>query len=117
MIKNRAYLKKIMIQCSGAFVFKRRLRDAKISHNAAFSGIYSFQEASQYPELFRSFLKNIPDGGLIMCHPGLKTLNSEEDSIFYSRPLEYDYFLSDRFLEDCQHSQITLKTFRELSYA
>src|SRR5215470_18802752 len=41
-----------------------------IPTNPAFAGTYNFRRAASFEALFGSFLQNLPDGGLVMCHPG-----------------------------------------------
>jgi predicted glycoside hydrolase/deacetylase ChbG (UPF0249 family) len=108
-IKEDAYIKRCVIQLSGAFAFKKQLLQQNIPHNTSFSGIYNFKNAKSYPQLFLTFLKQITDNGLIMCHPGLEAQHSDEDAIFCSRQDEYRYFLSRAFLEACHREQIVLK--------
>lgn len=102
-----AYFKTLIIQLCGSFTFKKLLIKNNIPHNSSFSGIYDFAKAVKYPQIFPRFLKKIKEGGIIMCHPGLhETENGDE--ITKSRVYEYQYFLSEKFLQDCLDQQITL---------
>jgi predicted glycoside hydrolase/deacetylase ChbG (UPF0249 family) len=48
--------------------------------------------------LFPAFLDGMPDGGLIMCHPGKVDAELERlDPLTTLREREYDYFRSDAF--------------------
>lgn len=102
-----AYLKKIIIQLTGAFAFKAKLKVMNIPHNSSFSGIYDFVNGKHYPEKFPEFLKKIQDNGLIMCHPGLLS-DDESDPIYSAREFEYRYFMSEKFLKDCSTHQVII---------
>jgi predicted glycoside hydrolase/deacetylase ChbG (UPF0249 family) len=77
----------------------RRLAEAQgVRTNPAFAGTYSFQPGAVFEQLFPGFLDGLPDGGLIMCHPGkvddeLRRL----DPLTTLRECEYAFFLSQRF--------------------
>ena len=38
--------------------------------NPAFAGTYSFKDSADYAALFPGFLRGLPDGSVVMCHPG-----------------------------------------------
>jgi predicted glycoside hydrolase/deacetylase ChbG (UPF0249 family) len=66
--------------------------------NPAFAGTYSFAPGADYAGLFPGFLDGLPDGGVVMCHPGqvddeLRRLDPLTDL----RAREYAYFLDDDF--------------------
>ncbi len=50
--------------------FQQRALAHGIRTNSAFAGAYEFREDADYAALFEGFLKALPEGGLIMCHPG-----------------------------------------------
>jgi len=50
--------------------FRRRAAAAGIAFNPAFAGAYDFSKAPDFGALMRQFLDGLPDGGLVMCHPG-----------------------------------------------
>jgi len=101
--------KKIIIYATGTPSFGHLLDHYHIPHNLSFAGIYAFNQANQYDQLFPRFLEKIGDGGLIMCHPGLSS--STEDRIAKARELEYAYLSSDRFLRDCERQEVTITRF------
>lgn len=77
---------------------KRKATRLGIATNAAFAGAYDFKTKAAFAKLFPRFLAGLPDGGLIMCHPGhvdaaLKAL----DPLTTQREREYAYFDSDEF--------------------
>ena len=77
----------------------RLAAEAGIRTNSAFAGTYSFAPDADFTKLFPNFLDGLPDGGLIMCHPGkvdgeLRRLDPVTDL----RQREYDYFLGEGFV-------------------
>src|ERR1700730_9973327 len=50
--------------------FRRRARAANIPFNPAFAGAYDFSRQPDFGTLMRPFLDGLPEGGLVMCHPG-----------------------------------------------
>jgi predicted glycoside hydrolase/deacetylase ChbG (UPF0249 family) len=78
--------------------FRRKARRMGIAFNPAFAGTYSFSPKAKFPKLFPRFLSGLPDGGLVMCHPGfvdpaLKAL----DSLTTLREHEFAFFSSEAF--------------------
>ncbi|HTH34852.1 MAG TPA: ChbG/HpnK family deacetylase [Xanthobacteraceae bacterium] len=77
----------------------RRLAAAQgLPTNPSFAGTYAFRSDAAYARLFAGFLDRMPDGGVIMCHPGkvdaaLKRL----DHVTGVREREYAFFGSDDF--------------------
>lgn len=106
-------IKKIIIYLMGTKAFKVLLNQHDIPHNESFSGVYSFSKNAKYGELFNQFLQEVGDKGLLMCHPGLKA-SEGSDSIAEARFLEYQYFASDEFLEDCRGQEVVLGRFSQV---
>jgi predicted glycoside hydrolase/deacetylase ChbG (UPF0249 family) len=50
--------------------FRRRARRADVAFNPGFAGAYDFSRQPDFSALMRQFLDGLPEGGLIMCHPG-----------------------------------------------
>ena len=78
--------------------------------NTAFAGTYDFRPGAHFENLFPTFLDGMPDGGVIMCHPGIV-----DDTLIALDPLttlrqrEYDYFRSDGFVAALAAHQIALR--------
>jgi predicted glycoside hydrolase/deacetylase ChbG (UPF0249 family) len=51
--------------------FRRLAERRDLPVNPAFAGTYDFAAATAFSTLFPRFLADLPDGGLIMCHPGM----------------------------------------------
>ena len=80
--------------------FRRRAARAGIATNPAFAGTYDFrgEEAADFAALFPRFLDRLPDGGLIMCHPGLVDDELKRlDPLTTQREQEYAYFAGEAF--------------------
>jgi chitin disaccharide deacetylase len=78
----------------------RRLAQAQgLRTNPAFAGTYSFKPGAVFDQLFPRFLDGLPDGGLIMCHPGkVDDELARLDPLTTLREYEYAYFLSQDFV-------------------
>ncbi len=50
--------------------FRARAARLGIATNAAFAGTYTFSAGADFARLFATFIAGLPDGGLVMCHPG-----------------------------------------------
>ena len=66
--------------------------------NPAFAGTYSFRPDADFSTLFAGFLDGLPEGGLLMCHPGKVDRELQQlDPLTDLREREYAFFLSERF--------------------
>ncbi|HET7849427.1 MAG TPA: ChbG/HpnK family deacetylase [Pseudolabrys sp.] len=78
--------------------FCRRARALGLRTNPAFSGSYTFAADADYARLFPAFLDSLPDGGLVMCHPGIVDDELVRlDPLTTLREREYDYFRGEEF--------------------
>ena len=80
--------------------FRRKAQVLGIAINPAFAGTYHFaaRTAPDFATLFPTFLERMPDGGLIMCHPGFVDAELERlDLLTAQREREYAYFAGDAF--------------------
>jgi len=50
--------------------FRKLATKAGIPFNPAFAGAYDFSKAPDFGVLMQQFLQGMPEGGLVMCHPG-----------------------------------------------
>jgi predicted glycoside hydrolase/deacetylase ChbG (UPF0249 family) len=79
-----------------------RLRRLAASHgvrtNPAFAGTYAFRPRADYAKLFPDFLSALPDGGVVMCHPGKVDAELRRlDPLTDLREREYAFFLGEAF--------------------
>lgn len=100
MIVSNSSLKSWVIEKSGARPLRRLLHQAGFRTNNGFAGIYSLSTKESFRPLMRTWLKVLPDGGLIMCHPSVKNRHTQVDHA-QARYCEYDYLMSDEFQQDC----------------
>ena len=78
--------------------FRRKARRHGIATNRAFAGAYAFTAKAKYERVFPRFLNGLPDGGLIMCHPGFVDAElARLDPLTILREHEFAYFNSDEF--------------------
>jgi predicted glycoside hydrolase/deacetylase ChbG (UPF0249 family) len=77
----------------------RRLAERHgVRTNPAFAGTYSFRPDADFSKLFGEFLDGLPDGGLLMCHPGKVDQELRQlDPLTDLREREYAFFLGERF--------------------
>lgn len=89
--------------------FRRRATAAGIPFNPAFAGAYDFTASPDFGELMRQFIADMPDGGLVMCHPGFvdDTLRSL-DPLTTQREAEYAYLAGDQFPPLLAANNVTL---------
>jgi predicted glycoside hydrolase/deacetylase ChbG (UPF0249 family) len=51
--------------------FRRRATRANIPFNPGFAGAYDFSRQPEFGALMQQFLDDLPEAGVIMCHPGV----------------------------------------------
>jgi chitin disaccharide deacetylase len=73
--------------------FRQRAAEHGLRTNPAFAGTYTFHSRAEYAKLFEKFLDGMPDGGVIMCHPGKVDAELRRlDSLTELREREYAFF-------------------------
>jgi predicted glycoside hydrolase/deacetylase ChbG (UPF0249 family) len=78
--------------------FRRRAAALGLRTNPAFAGTYAFDAAADFAALFPRFLDRLPDGSLVMCHPGFVDAELQRlDPLTTLREKEYAFFTSDSF--------------------
>ena len=89
--------------------FRKRAARAGIPFNPAFAGAYDFSQQPDFGVLMGEFLAELPEGGLVMCHPGFvdETLESL-DPLTTQREAEHAYLASDRFPALLAANKVTL---------
>ncbi len=89
--------------------FRRRATAAGIPFNPAFAGAYDFTKSPDFGGLMRQFITDMPDGGLVMCHPGFvdDTLRSL-DPLTTQREAEHAYLAGDQFPPLLAANNVTL---------
>jgi predicted glycoside hydrolase/deacetylase ChbG (UPF0249 family) len=78
--------------------FRRRATGIGVRTNPAFAGTYEFVEGADFSALFPRFLEGLPDGGVVMCHPGFVDAELQQlDPLTTLREREYAFFAGDDF--------------------
>jgi hypothetical protein len=109
---RRLHDRKALVLDILSMAFRRRAERQGLATNPAFAGAYSFTASANYAKIFPRFLAGLPDGGLIMCHPGhvddeLKRL----DTLTTLREQELAFFNSDEFPQMLAKHGVALATF------
>jgi len=89
--------------------FRRRATAAGIPFNPAFAGAYDFTKSPDFGDLMRQFIAGMPEGGLVMCHPGFvdDTLASL-DPLTTQREAEHAYLAGAQFPPLLAANNVTL---------
>jgi predicted glycoside hydrolase/deacetylase ChbG (UPF0249 family) len=78
--------------------FQQRAGELGLRTNPAFAGAYEFREDADFAALFAGFLDQLPDGGVIMCHPGFVDTDLQRlDPLTTLREREYAFLAGDSF--------------------
>jgi chitin disaccharide deacetylase len=81
-----------------SYRFRRKALARGLRTNPAFAGTYGLQEDTDFAVLFPRFLDRLPDGSVVMCHPGFVDGELQGlDSLTTLREKEYAFFASDAF--------------------
>ena len=99
--------KSFLLPRLGGFALNDLCQKLQIASNRQFAGIYDFSSSVAYPQLVNAWLSQAGDGTLIMCHPSLSQV-AEQDVIATARFQEYQYLISDAFVQDCTQHQVSL---------
>jgi chitin disaccharide deacetylase len=89
--------------------FRKRAARAGIAFNPAFAGAYDFSRQPDFSVLMAQFLAGLPQGGLVMCHPGFvdETLVSL-DPLTTQREHEYAFLGGEHFAPLLAANNVTL---------
>lgn len=78
--------------------FRARAAALGVRTNPAFAGTYEFSEEADFAALFPRFLDRLPDGGVVMCHPGFVDAELlSVDPLTTLREQEYAFFAAETF--------------------
>jgi chitin disaccharide deacetylase len=78
--------------------FRRRAAALGLATNPGFAGTYEFTQAADFAALFPRFLDHLPNGAVVMCHPGFVDAELERlDPLTALREKEYAYLAGDAF--------------------
>jgi chitin disaccharide deacetylase len=77
---------------------RARAQPLGVPTNPAFAGTYRFRPGADFARKFPRFLDHLPDGGLVMCHPGhVDAELIRLDPLTDLREREYAYLAGDAF--------------------
>lgn len=89
--------------------FRRQARRKGLSYNPAFSGAYNYDQPKDFGPLFANFLNKLPEGGVIMCHPGhVDEILIARDTLTDQREKEFAFLMSDEMPRVLQRAGATL---------
>jgi hypothetical protein len=78
--------------------FVRHAEAAGVRTNPAFAGTYNFNAGVDFAALFPRFLAGLPNGGVVMCHPGHPDAElARLDPVTVQRQREFDFFAGAAF--------------------
>jgi chitin disaccharide deacetylase len=90
--------------------FRRDAEARGIAVNPAFAGTYTYVPDADFAVQFPGFLEGLPDGGLVMCHPGQVDAELERlDPLTSLREREYAYLASENLVRDLAHAGVALR--------
>jgi chitin disaccharide deacetylase len=89
--------------------FRKRAARIELAFNPAFAGAYDFSKQQEFGALMRRFLQGMPQGGVVMCHPGfVDDILISLDPFTFQREREYEFLRSERFPPLLAESELTL---------
>jgi hypothetical protein len=89
--------------------FKRRAARAGLAVNPAFSGAYDYSRPPDYGALMGEFLDGMPEGGVVMCHPGfVDEILTGLDPFTWTREVEHTYLAGEEFPRLLAANKVTL---------
>jgi hypothetical protein len=75
---------------------RKRAAKGGVPFNPAFAGAYDFTREPDFADLFGKFLEGLPEGGLVMCHPGfVDEVLVSLDPLTKQREREYEFLASE----------------------
>jgi predicted glycoside hydrolase/deacetylase ChbG (UPF0249 family) len=78
--------------------FRRRAAALEVRTNPAFAGTYTFRDQADFAATFPHFLDGLPDGSVVMCHPGFVDSELQKlDPLTTLREQEYAFLVQDTF--------------------
>jgi hypothetical protein len=89
--------------------FRKRAARAGIAFNPGFAGAYDFAQAPDFGVLMGRFLDRLPEGGLVMCHPGfVDDILVSLDPLTTQREREYAFLAGPHFPPLLALNKVTL---------
>lgn len=86
--------KAALIAGLGGAALRRAAGRQQLRMNADFAGVYDFDPGAEMAQLVAGWLRSLPDGGLLMAHPGAGDATHRPDGIRAARRQERAFWLS-----------------------
>jgi predicted glycoside hydrolase/deacetylase ChbG (UPF0249 family) len=84
--------------------FRLRASELGMRTNPAFAGAYEFRDDADFSALFAGFLDQLPEGGVIMCHPGFVDADLQRlDPLTTLREREHAFLADESFPDMLAH--------------
>jgi chitin disaccharide deacetylase len=94
-----------------SFRFRRRAAALGVPTNPAFAGTYAFKQDANFADMFPRFLDGLPDGSVVMCHPGFVDDELRRlDPLTTLREQEYAFFSDDAFPDVLARQSVALQS-------
>ena len=88
---------------------RRRAAACSVPVNAGFAGTYTFRAGADFAAHLPRFLRALPDGGLLMCHPGRVDAElARIDRLLQLREQEYRYLAGEAFARELWAQEVSL---------
>jgi predicted glycoside hydrolase/deacetylase ChbG (UPF0249 family) len=89
--------------------FRKRAARVGLAFNPAFAGAYDFSRSPDFGSLMHRFLDSLPEGGLVMCHPGfVDDVLVSLDPLTTQREHEHAYLAGEDFPRLLEMNKVTL---------
>lgn len=89
--------------------FRRLASHANIAFNPGFAGAYDFSRQPDFGALMQRFLDDLPEAGVIMCHPGVvDEILVSLDPLTVQREREYEFLGGEIFPPLLAANNVTL---------
>ena len=100
--------KALVLDILSARFRKLAARDG-IAFNPGFAGAYDFSKAPDFGALMAGFIAGLPEGGLVMCHPGfVDDVLTGLDPLTGQREQEYKFLAGEEFPPLLAMNKVTL---------
>lgn len=89
--------------------FRRLAKRKDLRFNPAFSGAYDYSSPRDFGPLFAQFIEKMPEGGVVMCHPGhADDILASRDTLTKQREKEFSFLMSGEMNEALAQAGVTL---------
>lgn len=89
--------------------FRRKSARCGVTFNPGFAGAYDMVRGREFSDAMQGFLDGLPDGGLVMCHPGfVDEVLVSLDNVTHQREREFAFLNSDDFPRLLAATNVTL---------